>query len=138
MKNDLNDVKNLIFELVQQNNLEMPDTSQLRSFHPSIYSASQSYASQIADLENRSITQEQKRTDLTDKNEAVRPIIIDRPEKSFGKIEVVEENLSLMDMEKDLICKALKKHNGRRKDAADDLGISERTLYRKIKEYGLD
>jgi len=38
-------------------------------------------------------------------------------------------------MEKTLIRKALKKHNNRRKEAADDLGISERTLYRKIKEY---
>jgi transcriptional regulator with PAS, ATPase and Fis domain len=40
-------------------------------------------------------------------------------------------------MEKDLIKKALRKHKGRRKDAASDLGISERTLYRKIKEYEL-
>jgi transcriptional regulator with PAS, ATPase and Fis domain len=41
-------------------------------------------------------------------------------------------------MEKEMISKALKKHNGRRKEAADDLGISERTLYRKIKQYDLD
>ena len=43
-----------------------------------------------------------------------------------------------MDNEKELILKALKKHRGKRKDAANDLGISERTLYRKIKEYNLD
>ena len=40
-------------------------------------------------------------------------------------------------MEKDMIRKALKKFNNRRKDAADELGISERTLYRKIKEYNI-
>ena len=46
-----------------------------------------------------------------------------------------EENLSLEDKEKELIQKALLRNNGRRKKAADDLGISERTLYRKIKQY---
>jgi DNA-binding NtrC family response regulator len=50
----------------------------------------------------------------------------------------VEESLNLMDMEKDLIERALKKHKGKRKDAASDLGISERTLYRKLKEYDID
>ena len=49
----------------------------------------------------------------------------------------VEESLSLTDKEKELIKKALIKHRGRRKNAARDLGISERTLYRKIKEYGI-
>lgn len=52
--------------------------------------------------------------------------------------EVVEESLSLTDREKELIKKALDKNNGKRKLAAAELGISERTLYRKIKEYGLD
>ena len=50
---------------------------------------------------------------------------------------LVEENLSLEENEKELIKKALRKHNGRRKEAAQDLGISERTLYRKIKQYEL-
>ena len=50
----------------------------------------------------------------------------------------VEENLSLVQAEKEMIRKALERHNGRRKPAAKDLNISERTLYRKIKEYGLD
>ncbi len=48
-----------------------------------------------------------------------------------------QESLSLQEKEKDLIIKALKKHNGRRKKAADELGISERTLYRKIKQYDI-
>jgi DNA-binding NtrC family response regulator len=50
----------------------------------------------------------------------------------------VDESLNIMDKEKELILKALKKHRGRRKDASTDLGISERTLYRKIKEYDIE
>ncbi len=56
-------------------------------------------------------------------------------EDSFPPSEVIEESLSLQDKEKEMIRKALEKHNGKRKDAARELGISERTLYRKIKEY---
>ncbi len=52
--------------------------------------------------------------------------------------EEVEESLNIMDKEKELIIKALKKHKSRRKDASADLGISERTLYRKLKEYDID
>ncbi len=52
--------------------------------------------------------------------------------------EFVEESLSLEEKEIELIKKALEKHNGKRKYAAQDLGISERTLYRKIKEYDID
>lgn len=52
--------------------------------------------------------------------------------------ETEEETLSLEKKEKELIIKALKQHNGKRKYAAEDLGISERTLYRKIKKYGLE
>ena len=52
--------------------------------------------------------------------------------------EEVEESLNLIDKERELIIKALKKHNSRRKDAALDLGISERTLYRKLKEYDIE
>ena len=47
------------------------------------------------------------------------------------------DSLSLQDKENEVICKALRKHNGKRKDAAKELGISERTLYRKIKEYDI-
>jgi len=70
------------------------------------------------------------------------PIIIHQPgsDKSFSMMdeaEEVEESLSLIDKESDLIKKALKKHKGKRKLAAQELGISERTLYRKIKELEL-
>ena len=52
--------------------------------------------------------------------------------------EYVEETLSLDDMERMAILRALERHRGKRREAAKELNISERTLYRKIKEYGLD
>ncbi len=52
--------------------------------------------------------------------------------------EIMEESLSLEDKEIELIKKALDKHRGKRKYAAQELGISERTLYRKIKEYNIE
>ena len=63
------------------------------------------------------------------------PVIIDNDLQNLYEIE---ESLNIMDKEKELILKALKKHRGRRKDASTDLGISERTLYRKIKEYDIE
>ena len=61
----------------------------------------------------------------------------DKSTDSYEQHEEVEESLSLEDREKELIQKALEKHRGKRKYAAGELGISERTLYRKIKEYNL-
>lgn len=58
-------------------------------------------------------------------------------DNNFEEHIEIEESLSLEDREKELISKALEKHRGKRKYAAQDLGISERTLYRKIKEYDL-
>jgi transcriptional regulator with PAS, ATPase and Fis domain len=58
-------------------------------------------------------------------------------EDDFAHGEVIEESLSLQDKENEMIKKALKKHHGKRKSAARELGISERTLYRKIKEYNI-
>ena len=59
-------------------------------------------------------------------------------EWSIEDEEYIEENLSLDEVEKEMIRKALERHHGKRKNAANDLKISERTLYRKIKEYGLE
>lgn len=59
-------------------------------------------------------------------------------ENDINDHQEVEESLSIVDAEKDLIVKALKKHRGKRKDASSDLGISERTLYRKLKEYDIN
>jgi DNA-binding NtrC family response regulator len=68
---------------------------------------------------------------------AVAPITIGMPGDIHHHVEV-EESLNIMDKEKELIIKALKKHKGKRKDASSDLGISERTLYRKLKEYDIE
>lgn len=65
------------------------------------------------------------------------PVSIGMPNEIHDHVEV-EESLNIMDKEKELIVKALKKHRGKRKDAALDLGISERTLYRKLKEYDIE
>jgi transcriptional regulator with PAS, ATPase and Fis domain len=60
-----------------------------------------------------------------------------KSEEQFHPSEVIEESLSLAAKEKELIEKALEKHQGKRKNASKELGISERTLYRKIKEYNI-
>ncbi len=75
-----------------------------------------------------------------DQNKSVlssgQPVILSNEE--INNHQEVEESLSIMDAEKDLIVKALKKHRGKRRDASSDLGISERTLYRKLKEYNIN
>ena len=68
----------------------------------------------------------------------VHPLVKQQDDDIQDTEEYIEESLSLDDLEKELIRKALDKHHGKRKNAAKDLNISERTLYRKIKEYGLD
>lgn len=65
------------------------------------------------------------------------PVMIHHDNDDIHHHEEVDESLNIMDKEKELIVKALKKHKGKRKDAALDLGISERTLYRKLKEYDI-
>lgn len=69
---------------------------------------------------------------------AMQPQAVLLPHDEIHEHEEVEESLNIMDKEKELIVKALKKHKGKRKDAASDLGISERTLYRKLKEYDIN
>lgn len=66
------------------------------------------------------------------------PIIVKETSNGFAQPIVVEESLSLQDKEIDMIKKALKKHKGKRKYASQELGISERTLYRKINEYKIE
>jgi len=67
------------------------------------------------------------------------PAVLLQNDKSvIQQHEDVEESLSIIDKEKELIIKALKKHRGKRRDASLDLGISERTLYRKLKEYDIE
>jgi DNA-binding NtrC family response regulator len=76
-------------------------------------------------------------TQLTPVHNGVTQPVIYNAEEIHDHVEV-EESLNIMDKEKELIEKALKKHKGKRKDAALDLGISERTLYRKLKEYNIE
>jgi DNA-binding NtrC family response regulator len=132
MKNDLNDLKSLVFELIRQNDLEMPDTNSLRMLQQATLPEFALSAKDTTELEQ--FIPPNLRVEPV---ENVKPIIIERSEKNFDSSEIVEASLNLIDMEKDLILKALKKHTGKRKEAAQDLGISERTLYRKIKEYDL-
>jgi DNA-binding NtrC family response regulator len=130
MKNDLNDLKNLVFELIHQNDLQMPDAGRMRSLQ------SPAFSSQPLEEMAARFPQSHAKP-ATDLQDNVRPIIIERTGSEFHKAEVVDEDLNLAELEKNNIMKALKKHGGRRKEAAQDLGISERTLYRKIKEYEL-
>jgi transcriptional regulator with PAS, ATPase and Fis domain len=76
-------------------------------------------------------------TPMTPVHNGVAQPVIYNAEEIHDHVEV-EESLNIMDKEKELIEKALKKHKGKRKDAALDLGISERTLYRKLKEYNIE
>lgn len=126
MKNDLNDLKSLVFELITKNNLDMPDMQEISRIAQ--YSPSQT--------SNSNNFQEYEREfPRATPNGGSQPIIIDQ--SNYNNTIEVQETLSLEDMEKDMIQKALTKHKGKRKDAAYELGISERTLYRKIKNYGL-
>jgi len=80
--------------------------------------------------------------DPLDKNEPEQSLILRPADKNISEPiqepEEIDESLSLEKKEIDFIRRALEKHDGKRKDAARELGISERTLYRKIKEYTLE
>lgn len=142
MKGDLNDLKSLVYELIRGNNLRVPDTMATRSLAlPMSMSRSDNATPPVApialsaqpSLADTAANEEVVTPELSE----VRPILLDGKD-NFYSTEVVEDNLSIIDNEKDLIRKALRKYHGRRKDAAQELGISERTLYRKIKEYDLN
>lgn len=78
---------------------------------------------------------------LKTKKAPVQEVTVSQPEsddyEDFDHSEIIEESLSLTEKENEMIKKALEKHHGKRKNAARELGISERTLYRKIKEYNI-
>ncbi|MEE9439140.1 MAG: sigma-54 dependent transcriptional regulator [Saprospiraceae bacterium] len=134
MKSDLNDLKSLVYELINTNDLNVPNI--------------QSLARSTSALDSYIKNERQNNTEPTNEGQSLypmseyenqKPILLDNTGQiAYEKSEIVEENLSLEMMEKDMITKALKKHRGRRKDAAIELGISERTLYRKIKQYEID
>ncbi len=137
MKNDLNDLKGLIFELIRTNNLEVSNIKslkplQLRSGNvaSSEYRENQDNFTKLAD---ESVVSDDNYFVDNGTNDA--PVLVEK--SAYDESEIVEDNLSLESMERSMISKALKKHGGRRKEAASELGISERTLYRKIKNYGM-
>jgi len=137
MKQDLNDLKRLVVELVSTNDLRMPDMANLPQLAPPARPTEHFGQNESPrNFDDYVFDRETKRP----YNEGMdRPILIDtnRPNSNYDRAEEFEENLSLADNEKELIQKALKKHKNRRKDAASELGISERTLYRKIQLYDL-
>lgn len=127
MKKDLNELKKLVLEILD-NNGEIDLTGKQRAILNEAFT-------DITSEENRRLlaapsypTTEPERVE-----EELSTIVDD----DFQEHEEVEESLSLEEREKELIQKALEKHRGKRKYAANELGISERTLYRKIKEYHL-
>ncbi len=127
MKKDVTELKNLVFGLISNNDLSVPERDDL----PRI-------GSHLSDefFDRRSEAESKKSQSDSENKEDERPIVLDEY-NSYEDSEIVEESLSLEDMEKEMIQKALEKHKGKRKYAAEDLGISERTLYRKIKQFDL-
>jgi len=125
MRKDLNDLKQFIWSMAERGNLTSTELAE-----SGIFKGFQN------ESEEHQLTAINGSTD-----EVIGPIVISaRANNNYiteDSVEVVEESLSIAEKEKELIQKALKKHKGKRKNAAMDLGISERTLYRKIKEYEL-
>jgi transcriptional regulator with PAS, ATPase and Fis domain len=125
MKKDLTDLKKLVIELVSQGgeiSLNTDQTAMVNRLYQEVNPTSIGQSSMML-------------PPSTNINSSTLNTPIEH--EDFETHEEVEESLSLEDREKELIQKALEKHRGKRKYAAAELGISERTLYRKIKEYSL-
>jgi transcriptional regulator with PAS, ATPase and Fis domain len=133
MKKDMVDLKKLVVELIQKG----VDSNTFDQNSPYINQLYQEIEPQLkADPENYNTT-----PTLTIHSPANPTNVLKNPvaqDEYLQDAQEVEESLSLVDKESDLIKKALKKHRGKRKAAAQELVISERTLYRKIKDLNLD
>jgi transcriptional regulator with PAS, ATPase and Fis domain len=142
MKNDLSDLKKLTNELMENGNAK-----DVREENPGlikrIYGNHESREQDYEDVIDNAYdyTQEEpistSHSNNTDNNHYVEPVQPTGDRYDFAQEIEEEESLSLADKEIELIKKSLERHKGKRKAAADDLGISERTLYRKIKQYDL-
>lgn len=121
MKKDINDLKRVVNSIVSDQSSE----TKAESIHPAVIRQ-----------DNTTVTIPLKYSDGTSKEKNITDIPDEQEILDVTDIE--EMNLSLENAEKDIIAMALEKHSGKRKAAANELGISERTLYRKIKEYNLD
>jgi DNA-binding NtrC family response regulator len=119
MKNDVNDLKKLVFEILQHGAAATEVHEGQAGVIHKLYQ----------DVEP--VVPEDK---VARKYDMARP----KPENIQDTQEIIEESLSLAAKEMELIIKALEKHHGKRKNAANELGISERTLYRKLKEYNIE
>ncbi|HEY0067955.1 MAG TPA: sigma-54 dependent transcriptional regulator [Flavisolibacter sp.] len=120
MKRDVNELKRLFFEVMQ---------------NPSVASQNPAFMKDVKELQTAEANPPVLVTSNIPVQSPSQPVLM---HNDIHDHEEVEESLNIMDKEKELIIKALKKHRGKRKDAATDLGISERTLYRKLKEYDID
>jgi len=134
MRNDINDLKTLTAELIKNRQNEELSNHE-KTLINRIYTAES----------HKNIAKNSLMYLDDSTNESQTSIISTEPENNnYQEIEDVEIeeaksiSLSLQTNERDLIIKALEKHNGRRNRAADELGISQRTLYRKIKQYNLE
>lgn len=123
MKKDLNDLKQLVFDMARGQAVNINPQS-VEHLVPN----NNNYASPA-----ETVTPTIVATNYLPGN----PLYYPQPDQLVDHHEEVEETLALSDREKEFIIKALRKHKNRRKDAANELGISERTLYRKIKEYDI-
>ena len=119
MKRDLNELKKLTSNIKKSNSTESEKIDDIQSLLPRKFNEMEN-----SNDENDSLSDD----NFEHKNDKY----------SFAEEITEEETLSLQDKELELIIKALERNNGRRKAAAKELGISERTLYRKIKQYDLE
>ena len=122
MKSDMNDLKKLVFDLIRRGDIDLQFTESNSGPIKNLFREAERNVANEADTEP---DQDEIQVHTARKN------ILDTE-------EVIEESLSLADKEVEMINKALEKYKGKRKLAAKELGISERTLYRKIKEYGIE
>ena len=134
MKKDLTDLKKVVLDLLQNsgaaNEFIADNTNIINKLVQEINPTNLEYTGFQMPMQVNPTSQ--SNSSFQPNNFHTNPYKLDAP------IEEVEETLSLEDKEIDYIKKALKKHKGKRKLAAQELGISERTLYRKIKEYDIN
>lgn len=127
MKKDVTELKKMFVEILQNPSL----AAQHPGFVNELQELDNFRLKNGTSMENNSLGTVRLPSQLP----AAQPVIMNN--EIHDHVEV-EESLNIMDKEKELIIKALKKHKSKRKDAAMDLGISERTLYRKLKEYDIE
>lgn len=134
MQRDVNDLKKLTLELMKNDNASKVQEEN-SSLIKKIYNDDQNHEEQLAAIVEDDFNEESHSIEVMD----LRHKDAETKKGNYDFVEEVEEeeSLSLHDKELELIKKSLEKYDGKRKDAADELGISERTLYRKIKQYNL-